>query len=119
MAEPRTYLGSCHCGSVRFEVTLELGPVLACNCSMDQRRGSLLAFVPAGQFRLLTEAAPLSEYRFNRKQIRHLFCPTCGIHPFARGTGRDGQPMVAVNVRCLEGIDVAALTINHFDGRSL
>jgi hypothetical protein len=27
--------------------------------------------------------------------------------------------MVAVNVRCLEGVDVAALPVRHFDGAAL
>jgi len=27
--------------------------------------------------------------------------------------------MVVINVRCLEGIDLSALPVKHFDGRSL
>ena len=41
-----TYSGGCQCGNVRFESTLELGEVLACNCSRCGRLGSLLAFTP-------------------------------------------------------------------------
>lgn len=40
------YEGSCHCGSVAFEVEGEVDGGLACNCSMCGRRGSLLWFVP-------------------------------------------------------------------------
>ena len=38
---------------------------------------------------------------------------------FARGTAPDGFEIVAVNVRCLENVDIGALSPTPFDGRSL
>src|SRR5690349_7080688 len=38
--------GSCHCGKIAFEVEGEIDSALACNCSICQRMGSLLWFVP-------------------------------------------------------------------------
>ena len=119
MAQTRKYTGGCHCGSVRYEVTMALGEVLQCNCSICSKTGSLLAFAPADQFRLISGADRLTDYQFGRKRIHHLFCATCGIRSFARGTGPDGKEVRAVNVRCLDDIDVAALQIRHFDGKSL
>jgi len=58
-------------------------------------------------------------YLFGDKTIEHRFCPVCGIHPYGEGTLPDGTRMAAVNVRCLEGVDVAALPVKRFDGRSL
>ncbi|HTM45433.1 MAG TPA: GFA family protein [Polyangiaceae bacterium] len=113
------YQGSCHCGRVRYQVSLDLGkPVLACNCSMCGRSGTLLAFVPAGDFELLSGEESLRDYQFNRNVIHHLFCTSCGIKPFARGQKPDGTPTVAVNVRCLSDVDVGALTVQQYDGRS-
>lgn len=43
----KTYEGSCHCGSIRYRVKLELGPDVSCNGSICQRTGALLAFVGA------------------------------------------------------------------------
>jgi hypothetical protein len=40
------------------------------------------------------------------------------VRSFARATAPDGQEMRAVNVRCLEGIDVDALTLTKVDGKS-
>lgn len=112
------HTGSCHCGAVKFDVDMELGKVVACNCSMCGRSGTLLAFASPEQFTLRSGEDQLGKYTFNRHMIDHMFCKTCGIKPFARGKKRDGSAMVAVNARCLEGVDVASLEIQHVDGKS-
>jgi len=119
MPEAAKYQGGCHCGRVRYEVETALEPVLSCNCSICQKRGALLTFVPASQFSLHSGEDALTDYQFNKKIIHHLFCKTCGIASFARGRGPDGTEMVAINVRCLDGVDVASLTPMPFDGKSL
>lgn len=116
-----THHGSCHCGAVRYSVELDLTqPVNTCNCSMCGRAGTMLAFVPPDQFRLEQGEANLTSYKFNKQVIDHVFCKTCGIKPFARGKGPKGDT-VAINVRCLEGVDVFALgaSARQFDGKKL
>lgn len=113
-----THKGSCHCGQVAFEVDGEPDNVLACNCSMCARKGSLLWFVPRDKLRLLTPEENASTYLFNKHVIKHRFCPTCGIHPYGEGGDPAGNRMAAVNVRCLEDIDFSTLPVEHFDGRS-
>jgi hypothetical protein len=99
-------------------VELDLGAtVMACNCSMCGRAGTLLAFVPATQFTLLSGEDALTDYQFNKHVIHHLFCRFCGIKSFSRGVGKNG-PTAAINVRCLDGVDVDGLTIQKFDGKS-
>lgn len=61
----------------------------------------------------------MKPYSFNKHHIRHYFCPTCGCAPFGMGKDKAGKETVAVNVRCLEDLDISALKINLFDGRSL
>lgn len=117
MPETRTYTGGCHCGKIRYEVTTELDKVISCNCSHCMKRGMLPSFVPASRFRLTAGEGELSEYRFNTRKIAHLFCRDCGIESFATGEGPDGMKMVAVNARCLDGVDVDALTLTPFNGR--
>jgi hypothetical protein len=112
------YEGSCHCGDVRFGVDIDLSHPITCNCSYCQRRGSILAFTPAANFSLEKGGDRLSEYRFNTNKIAHLFCSTCGMESFSRATGPDDTPMVAVNVRCLEGVDIDSLEPTQYDGRS-
>jgi hypothetical protein len=112
------YRGSCHCGKVAYEVEGEPESGLACNCSMCQRKGSLLWFVPKEKFRLLTPDGNASTYLFHKHVIRHRFCPECGIHPYAEATGPNGVPTAAINLRCLEGLDLEKVPVQHFDGRS-
>ena len=113
------YRGSCHCGRVAYEVEGEINTAIACNCSMCQRKGSLLWFVPRDSFHLLTPEDAASTYTFNKHVIKHQFCPVCGIHPYGEGADSKGNRMVAVNVRCLEDIDLEAVTVQNYDGRSV
>ena len=112
--------GSCHCGSIAFEVEGVPGPVLECNCSHCQRKGFLLWFVPRTQFKLENANAPMTRYFFNKHFIEHRFCPTCGTQPFAFAKDpKTGADTAAINVRCLEGIDLASLQRMPYEGRSL
>jgi hypothetical protein len=113
------YQGSCHCGKVTFEVEGELDGALACNCSICTRKGSLLWFVPREQMELRTPEDEIGTYLFNEQVIRHRFCRICGIHPFGEGVDPQGNRIAAINIRCLEGIDLAAVPVQHFDGRSM
>jgi hypothetical protein len=119
MPEKQTYSGGCHCGRVRYEVETDLERVMSCNCSICQKRGAVLTFVPVAQFSLLSGEDDLTDYQFNKKIVHHLFCSHCGVGSFARGTGPDGSAMVAVNVRCLDDVDLDALAPMKFDGRSM
>jgi len=115
----QTYSGGCQCGKVRYEVQVDIAEVLACNCSRCGRLGSLLAFAPATQFKLLSGERDLTTFEFNKHMIQHKFCATCGIQSFAIGTHpKTGARMAAINVRCLDGVDVDALTVKKVDGRS-
>jgi hypothetical protein len=49
-----------------------------------------------------------------RSRIRAEIGSQCVDSPW-----RDGQRLAAINIRCLEGIDLEAITIQRFDGRSL
>ena len=113
------YQGSCHCGRIAFEVEGTIDGALACNCSICQRKGSLLWFVPRDRLRLLTPESNASTYTFNKRAIQHRFCPNCGMHPYGEGTDPKGARTAAINIRCLEGVDLDAIPVNHFDGRAV
>ena len=111
--------GSCHCGAVAFEVEGEIQGVIMCNCSICHRKGAPLWFVPRTSLRITKGAEALREYTFNKHVIKHQFCSTCGIHPYCEGTDPKGNAMAAVNLRCVENIDLDAIPVHHYDGRSV
>jgi len=112
------HYGSCHCGRIAFEVEGDIKSAMACNCSMCQRKGTLMWFVPRDALRLTTPEANLATYKFNKHVISHHFCPVCGIHPYGEGTDPKGNRMAAVNIRCLTDVDLDSIPVTHFDGRS-
>ncbi len=118
MSEAKTYAGSCHCGKVSYNVRIDLGSVMACNCSICSRTGSLMAFVPAADFELVRGEHEQTDYQFNKMNVHHLFCATCGVRSFGKGTAKGGAEMRMINVRCLAGVELKSLTITEVDGRS-
>ena len=78
----------------------------------------MLSFVPAESFNLLSGEDKLTDYQFNKKVIHHLFCNICGVQSFSRGVDAEGRQAVAVNVRCLDGVDAESLNSQQFDGKS-
>lgn len=117
MAES-THQGGCHCGAVRYHVDLDLeNKAIVCNCSMCGRSGTMLLFAPVDKFTLEKGDDALTNYQFNKHNIDHVFCKTCGIKSFARGTGPKGEKMIAVNVRCLDDVDVFTQPTQSVDGK--
>ncbi len=112
------YRGSCHCGGIEYTVEGEPKQVLDCNCSHCRRKGYLLWFQPREKLRLSSPPNALATYTFNKHVIEHQFCPKCGCAPFGFGKDKDGNAVVAFNVRCLPDVDLTALRIVPVDGRS-
>ena len=89
---------------------------MSCNCSHCRRKGFLLSFVPADQFALTAGEDAVSIYTFNTHKLKHRFCPTCGVQPFAEGVGPDGSAVRAINLRSVPSCDLDALTVQRVNG---
>lgn len=115
-----TYRGSCHCGAVRFEADLDLSqPSFRCNCSICRRTRFWPAVARPEQFRLLSGAGELTEYRFNTRKNQHFFCKHCGVRCFGVGNDTPIGQMYGINLGCLEDVDdaqLAAIPITYVDG---
>ncbi len=116
--EKRT--GQCHCGTVKYEVNLDLTkPVIECNCTHCSVKALLLAAAPQSELAITSGDDNLSEYRFYTEKIAHRFCKTCGVQPLATAPGKDGTPMSMINVRTIDEIDLTALSRIPYDGKSI
>lgn len=118
----KTYTGGCHCGAVRYEADMDLSQgTLRCNCSMCGKTRAWLVGIGSDDFRLLKGQESLTDYQFNRNNIHHLFCKTCGVKSFGRGIGPGGKPMIAVMLATVDNVsdaELAALPIMYVDGRN-
>lgn len=112
----KTYEGGCHCGRVRFRVTGDLDQTVYCNCSLCGMKGFLHLIVPPQQFECTSGASELGTYQFGTRTAKHTFCRVCGVHPFY--VPRSDPDKIDVNVRCLDGVDVATLSPKPFDGQN-
>lgn len=109
-----TYEGGCHCGAVRFRVTVDKHEAIACNCSICRKKGFLHLIVPPDRFQLLSGEDALTTYTFNTGIAKHTFCKICGIHAFYRP--RSHPQDYDVNVHCLDGNMGDRFHIVPFDG---
>ena len=110
------HLGGCHCGAVRYEAEVDTASAIECNCTHCAKAGLLLAFTTPDKFTQTAGDGATTEYRFNKRVLQHLFCSTCGIQSFAKGSGPDGKPMVAINLRTIDGLDLTKVERKPFDG---
>ena len=82
------------------------------------RRGCTSPSLAPKSFQLRAGEDNLTEYLFNKHAIKHQSCLDCGVEVFARGKKPDGTDVVALNVSCIDGIELAKLAMTPVDGRS-
>jgi hypothetical protein len=102
--EPITLNGACHCGAVKFIVTLTEGFASArrCTCSICRMRGAVAVTSTPDAFQVTDGEDYLATYRFNTETAEHHFCSACGIYTHHKRRSNPNQ--LGVNVACLEGI---------------
>jgi hypothetical protein len=96
--------GRCHCGSVRFQVSLSDGfrSIRRCTCSYCRMRGAVVAMAETGGVEILEGEDALTSYRFHTGAAQHFFCSHCGI--YTHHQRRSNTSLFAVNVACLDGV---------------
>jgi ADP-ribosyl-[dinitrogen reductase] hydrolase len=96
-----TMKGSCHCGSVSYEIDT-LGPTGHCHCITCRKTHSApfvtTGRVPREHFRWLAGEDKLTAYESSPGKKR-LFCSVCGCHIVA---AREDSPYVILRVASLD-----------------
>ena len=69
---------------MRFEIETDIPQSTPCDCSLCQRKNTLMVKVHQSRFALLAGVDALTEYQFHTQTARHSFCKVCGIYPFHR-----------------------------------
>lgn len=114
----KRHSGGCHCGAIRFEVSVDASRGGRCNCSICNKVAQLGAIVKPEAFTLLAGADSITEYAWGMKISRRSFCKHCGVHCFGRGhLAQLGGDYVSVNFNTLDDVDPLDVTVTHWDGR--
>ena len=111
------YTGSCHCGSIKFEIDSDLEKIVQCNCSICIKRNAKMIMIPKENFKLLDGLENLSLYQFNTEIAKHFFCKKCGIYTHHN---RKSDPNgMGVNLGCIDDVDPMEFAVIQFDGKKL
>jgi hypothetical protein len=105
----------CHCGTVKFRVTLTDGLKTArrCDCSYCRMRGAVVVSADLDDLEVLEGREALSRYQFGTRTAEHYFCARCGIYTHHRR--RSDPSRYGVNAACLGGVspfDFAAVPVH-------
>jgi hypothetical protein len=116
-SDPVRLNGACHCGAIKFAVTLTKGFASArrCTCSICRMRGAIAVTSTPADFQVTQGEDKIASYRFNTGTAEHHFCRSCGIYTHHKRRSNPNE--LGVNVACLDGIspfDFAEVVV--FDG---
>jgi len=134
-ANKKSFIGSCHCGAIRYKVSLALPAPPAqptasrCNCTICQKQGFTGVRIddPTHDFTLLSPASldQLSDYQFRSPDIHNYFCGRCGVSVLGAGKfeyQNQVHELFKLNVLTLEqpqeGLDLSTFKIKYWDGRN-
>lgn len=106
---PKTYNASCHCGNIRYTVTLTdalspegVGKINRCNCTICTKNGYLLVYPKRTDVVFLDGSeARLKEYFMGPKVKPHRFCPECSssiLIDFKNVENEEAKQRLAMNV---------------------
>lgn len=130
-----TLTASCHCGATKIALAYPPTEAKQCNCTFCFKTGAIWSYYQPGEVTFLSGEAD-KIYSASDGINQHHFCSRCGINSWgdspdwasvynADGTPKNGDPdsfpetrIVGVNIRLIDGFDIASVKIEQIDGRN-
>ena len=98
----RSYFGGCDCGSVRYEVQLEL-------CERDARTRSVWEHsVAPRHFKLHGGHESLIGYQFAAENVHHFFCTRCQARAFSHCAPEHREGYYTIDLKALYARELGA-----------
>ena len=123
-ASERRIVGACHCGNLRFELSLPVSgakiPVRACSCDFCRKHGGVYTSHPEGRLRVdVGDPGIVTHYRFGTETADFHICRRCGAVPVVTSE-IGGRVYAVVNVNCFENMsaDDFDRAVTDFDGET-
>ena len=92
---PRSYLGGCDCGQVRYEVQLTLS-------ERDPRTRSVWEHSVAPQhFKLHSGHESVIGYQFSAENVHHFFCTRCQARAFSHCAPNQREGYYTIDLKAL------------------
>jgi len=119
----RTYVGSCHCGAVRYEADIDLAQGAGkCNCTFCTKARAWKTFVQPSSFRLLSGSDTTKGYHKHPQAPMKYFCTECGVYTHELGSadymGGDFVGIFLASLDDAEPADLLAAPVRYSDGRN-
>lgn len=117
----KKYSASCHCGAVKFEISLDLSlGTNKCNCSFCKKVRNWGVIVRPEAIKMISGDSNLTVYEFGPKTAHHHFCKTCGVRTFTKSyleaLGGDYRSVNLAIIDDLADKELCDLKVQFFDG---
>lgn len=108
--------GSCHCGSVSFELVRLPEWRSECNCSVCRRLGTLWGYYREEEVHFVGRLEATETYVWGDRTLAFHRCRTCGCTTHWQRLDPKQENRMAVNTRLLEPSVLAGVPLRHYDG---
>tara|TARA_R110002072_G_scaffold66283_9_gene163438 strand:+ start:247 stop:654 length:408 start_codon:yes stop_codon:yes gene_type:complete len=111
-----TIEGHCHCGAVRWTLTVRPDWLTRCNCSYCRRANALWAHADRSQVVFDYRADGVVRYVQGDKSLAFISCRSCSCTTHWEGVDPAGSGRLAVNANMAAPAAIEGLRIRNFDG---
>lgn len=108
--------GSCHCGDVSWELSVDPEWATECNCSYCRRIGALWAHADIETVTITASKRATFQYIQGAETLAMHICGTCGNVTHWKSLNPEEEGVMAVNLRLADPFVLQYLDVRHFDG---